>query len=68
MLFLLKKITIEGQKNSVATAACYCEDSYWISIGVAVVAGSVSDMGLKSEEMPSAMYNFEQLVCSAFVQ
>ena len=46
---MLKNLTMEGQKNSVATAACYCFDTQpkaaieaAISIGVAMVAGSGS--------------------------
>ena len=53
MLLLLKNLMIEGQKNSVANAACYCFDAQSkaaieaaISIGVAVVAGSGSSTGL----------------------
>ena len=50
MLLLLKILTTEGPKNSVA---CYCFDSQpieaAISTGVAMVAGSGSSMGLKPE-------------------
>ena len=56
MLLLLTSLTIERQKNSVATAACYCFNAQpkaaieaAISIGVAMVAGSGSSMGLKWE-------------------
>ena len=61
-LLLLKNLTIEGQKNSVAT-----DYMLLISIGVAMVAGFGSSTGLKSELWRHCSA-FEQHVCSAFVQ